>query len=353
MRGDDLNQSAMFSYISPEERVPTDHPLRPIRWMADIALGRLSPLFERLYSRLGRPSIAPEKLLRALLLQLLFTVRSERLLMEQLNYNLLFRWFVGLNTDDAVWDATVFCKNRDRLLSGDVAQQFFEAVLAQAREMGLLSDEHFTVDGTLLEAWASRKSFQPKEEPPENGSGRRGELQLNDTHASTTDPEARMYKKSAGGESKLCYLGHALTENRHGLVVAGMVTPAGQAVEREAALELIDAVSGEGRRVTLGADKAYDEAKFVAELRAKNVTPHVAQYTGRGGSSIDERTTRHRGYGVSLRKRKLVEEVFGWLKTVGGLRKLRFRGLDRVGWIFQLALAACNLVRMRRLVFQM
>ena len=339
----------MFSYVSPEQRVPMDHPLRPIRRMSDEALARLSPLFGRLYSKLGRPSIAPEKLLRALLLQLLYTVRSERLLMEQLDYNLLFRWFVGLNTDEAVWDATVFCKNRDRLLKGDVAHEFFAAVLEQARAAQLLSDEHFTVDGTLLEAWASRKSFHPKQQPPAKGTGGGGKVLLNDTHASATDADARMYRKSRGGESKLCYLGHALTENRNGLVVAGCVTRAGQAVEEEAAVRLVGAVAG-GRRITVGADKAYDGPVFVGGVRALNATPHVAQYGGPGGSRIDERTTRHAGYAISLRKRKLVEEIFGWLKTVGGLRKLRFRGLARAGWIFELGLAACNLVRMRTLL---
>jgi transposase len=352
MRGDDLNQTAMFSYISPEQRVPCDHPLRAIRQMTDRALASVSPLFEGLYSRIGRPSIPPEKLLRALLLQVLYTIRSERLLMEQLDYNLLLRWFVGMNTDDRVWNVTVFSKNRERLLGADIAREFFAAVLEQAREKELLSDEHFTVDGTLLEAWASRKSFQAKEKPPEKGSGSRGKPLLNETHSSTTDPDARMYKKSKGGESKLCYLGHVLTENRNGLVVAGVVTHAGQAVEETAGVALVKEVARPGRRVTVGADKAYDSEQFVAGLRALNATPHVAQYEGRGGTHIDRRTTRHSGYEVSLKKRKLVEEVFGWVKTVAGLRKMRFRGLERVNWIFHLALAGCNLVRMRRLLYE-
>lgn len=351
MRGDDVNQTAMFSYISPEQRVPSDHPLRAIRQMTDEALASIAPVFERLYSRIGRPSIPPEKLLRALLLQVLYTVRSERLLMEQLDYNLLFRWFVGMNSDDRVWNVTVFSKNRERLLEGEVAREFFAAVLEQARKKGLLSDEHFTVDGTLLEAWASRKSFKPKENPPEKGSGSHGKPLLNETHSSTTDPDARMYKKSKGGESRLCYLGHVLTENRNGLVISGMVTHAGQAVEETAGVDLIKGVARKGRRVTVGADKAYDSERFVAAVRAVNATPHVAQYEGRGGTHIDERTTRHPGYEVSMKKRKLVEEVFGWVKTVAGLRKVRFRGLERVNWIFQFALAGCNLVRLRRLLY--
>ena len=348
MRGTDVNQSAMFSYLSSEERVPSDHPLRRIRVMADAALRRLSPRFSALYSFLGRRSVPPEKLLRALLLQILYTVRSERMLMEQLQYNLLFRWFVGMNLDDPVWDATVFSKNRARLLEGDIAQAFFEAVLDQAQTQELLSDEHFTVDGTLLEAWASKKSFQRKEIPPEHGTGSRGEMRLRDTHASKTDPDARMYRKSAGGEFKLCHLGHVLMENRHGLAVAGCVTEATPQGEWQAGLAMVVQVHGGQRPVTVGADKEYDDAGFIAGLRERQATPHVAQHTRRP-TMIDGRTTRHPGYAVSLKKRKCVEQIFGWLKTVAGLRKVRHRGRRLVQWMFTLALAACNLVRMSNL----
>jgi transposase len=338
----------MFSYLSPEARVPADHPLRPIRQMTDQALGRLSGRFGELYSRLGRGSVPPEKLLRALLLQVLYSIRSERMLMEQLDYNLLFRWFVGLNLDDPVWDATVFSKNRERLLCGDIARAFFEAVLEQARTQGWLSDEHFTVDGTLLEAWASRKSFQPKETPPEQGSGSRGEVLLRDTHESKTDPEARMYRKSASGEFRLCHMGHVLMENRNGLSVAGRVTEATTQGEWQAARDMLSEVTDGTRRVTLGADKEYDDGDFVVELRKIQVTPHVAQHTRRR-SMIDGRTTRHPGYDISLQKRKRIEQIFGWLKTTAGMRKVRHRGRALVEWMFTLALAACNLVRMRTL----
>lgn len=341
----------MFSYLSPEERVPTDHPLRRIRTVADAALRQLSPRFGELYSLLGRRSVPPEKLLRALLLQVLFTVRSERMLMEQLQYNLLFRWFVGMNLDDPVWDVTVFSKNRTRLLEGDIAKAFFEAVLDQARAQGWLSDEHFTVDGTLLEAWASKKSFQPKDTPPKKGSGSRGEILLRDTHESKTDPDARMYRKSAAGEFKLCHMGHVLMENRHGLVVSGCLTEATPQGEWEAAVEMVAEVRTGQRRVTLGADAEYDEAKLVASLRQMRVTPHVAQHTLRA-SALDGRTTRHAGYAVSLKKRKCVEQIFGWLKTTAGLRKVRHRGRKLVQWTFTLALAACNLVRMSNLANQ-
>ncbi len=357
MRGDDPRQTAMFSYISPEERVPQEHPLRTIRTMVDAVLKELSPQFNRLYSSTGRPSIAPEKLLRALLLQVLYTVRSERLLMEQLDYNLLFRWFVGLNMDDPIWDPTVFSKNRERLLAGAVAQAFFEQVLAQARERGLLSDDHFTVDGTLIEAWAGQKSFKPREapppsQPPDDPSNPsldfRGERRTNATHASTTDPQARLYKKAKGQEAKLAYVGHVLMENRHGLVVDSCVTQATGTAEREAALAMAEAIPGQ-QRVTLGADKNYDTRDFVRELRELRVTPHVAQNTSGRSSAIDSRTTRHPGYAVSQRKRKCVEEIFGWLKTVGLLRKARHRGVARVGWMFTFAVAVYNLVRMRTL----
>ena len=358
MRGDDTQQGSMWSYLSPEQRVPKDHPLREIRAMVDRALRELSPRFALLYSHTGRPSIPPEQLLRALLLQVLFTVRSERQLMQQLDYNLLFRWFVGLSMDDPMWDPTVFTKNRERLLAGDVAQAFFDSVLAQAKAQGLLSAEHFTVDGTLLEAWAGQKSFKPKGEtppPPADDPGNptvdfRGEVRTNATHASTTDPDARLVKKAPGQPAKLAYQGHVLMENRHGLVVRAAVTQATGTAEREAALALATAIPGD-HRVTLGADKAYDTAAFVANCRPLRITPHVARNTARwGASAIDGRTTRHPGYPVSQRKRKRVEEIFGWLKTVGLMRKLRHRGTARVGWLFTFATAVYNLVRMRNLM---
>ncbi len=348
MRGDDFDQSGLFSYLSPEERVPLDHPLRAIRSMTDAALREISGCLAALYSPLGRPSIAPEKLLRALLLQVLFSVRSERLLMEQLAYNLLFRWFVGLNMDDAVWDATVFSKNRDRLLDGDIARGFLAAVVEQAKKQGLLSDEHFTVDGTLLEAWASMKSYQERKDPPQKGSGSRGKLLRRDLYQSTTDPEACLYRKSTTEAYKLSYLGHVLMENRSGLPVQAAVTTAAPQGEWQAALQMISSVTAGKRRVTLGADKAYDEARFVAALRELNVTPHVQQYTGRG-SNIDGRTTRHAGYAISVKKRKRIEHIFGWLKTTALMRKLRHRGRALVEWMFTLAVSAYNLVRMTRL----
>jgi transposase len=358
MRGDDIQQGAMFSYLSPEQRVPAHHPLRPIRRMVDTVLKRLSPRFEAMYAEGGRPSIPPEKLLRALLLQCLYSVRSERLLMEQLDYNLLFRWFVGLNMDDPVWDFTVFSKNRERLLEADVACAFFAEIGQLAREQGLLSDEHFTVDGTLIEAWAGQKSFKPRTgtpPPSDPDSGNpsvdfRGQKRTNDTHASTTDADAKLYKKAKGHEAKLAFLGHVLMENRNGLVVETRLTAATGTAEREAALEMIGAKSQRGR-VTLGGDKGYDTREHVAGLRQLKVTPHVAQNTGRpGGSAIDQRTTRHAGYTVSQTKRKRVEEIFGWFKTVAMMRKTRFRGLERVGWMFTWAAAAYNLVRMRNLL---
>jgi transposase len=292
MRGTEEVQDAMFSYISAEQRVPKDHPLRPIRRIMDEVLKRLSPEFEQMYSTTGRPSIAPERLLRAMVLQALYTVRSERMLMEQLNYNLLFRWFVGLNMDDSVWDATVFSKNRDRLLQGDIAQAFFQAVLKQARRLQLLSDEHFTVDGTLLEAWASQKSYQKKQTPPQQGSGSRGAMLLRDTHESKTDPDAVMYRKSSGGACQLSHMAHVVMENRSGLPVAAKITACSPQAEWEAALEMMKAITGGNQRATLGGDKAYDAAGFVAALREMKVTPHVHQYEGMA-SHIDQRTTRH------------------------------------------------------------
>jgi transposase len=346
----------MFSYISAERRVPADHPLRAIRAMVEVALRNMSKEFESMYAQAGRPSIPPEKLLRALLLQVLYTVRSERMLMEQLDYNLLFRWFVGLNMDDPVWDATVFTKNRKRLLQGEVAQSFFAEVLAQARSRGLLSTEHFTVDGTLIEAWAGQKSFKPKEgggkdqRPPDDPGNPtvdfHGEQRSNATHQSTTDPEARLARKGAGKEAKLSYAGHVLMENRNGFAVNGQVTAADGRAERQAAVAMVEKVPGH-YRVTLGADKGYDTKEFVQELRDHQVTPHLAR---KSTSIIDERTTRHCGYAISQQKRKRIEEIFGWLKTIAGLRKTRHRGMARVSWMFTFALAAYNLVRMRNLV---
>lgn len=350
MRGTDVNQNKLFSYLSAEERVPADHPLRATLAMCDDALKSLNGRFGDLYSKLGRPSIAPEKLLRALLLQVFYSIRSERMLMEQLEYNLLFRWFVGLSMDDEVWDATVFSKNRERLMRGEIAQAFFEAVLLQARERQLLSDEHFTVDGTLLEAWASKKSFQKKEEPPSKGSGSRGEILLRDTHESKTDPDAQLYKKSAGGVFQLAYMGHLLMENRSGLPVMGRVTQATTAAEWNAALEMLEAATA-GRKATVGADAGYDTQQFVSAARGINVTPHVAQHTKRA-SSIDGRTTRHTGYEASLKKRKCIEQIFGWVKNVAGMRKLRHRGCDLVQWMFTLALSAYNLIRLRTIAIE-
>lgn len=358
MRSKDIQKTAMFSYISPEARVPTDHPLRAIREMVNAALTKLSPEFNKIYSELGRPSIPPERLLRALLLQVLYTVRSERLLMEQLEYNMLFRWFVGLNMDDPIWDVTVFTKNRERFLDGEIAEKFFSVVLEQARGADLLSDEHFTVDGTLVEAWASHKSFKPKNDdtPPTEGTKTnpdvdfKGTKRTNETHASTTDPDARLYRKGLGKEAKLGYLGHVMTENRHGLVVDASLTLATGTAEREAAVEMLGRLPS-GSRITLGADKGYDTAEFVAKLRAMNVTPHVAQNNTNRRSAIDARTTRHEGYAISQRKRKRVEEVFGWGKVVGTIRKVKVRGLSRVGGLFIFAAAAYNLVRMRKIIY--
>jgi transposase len=354
MRGNDMQQQAMFSYLSPEARVPSDHPLRPIRDMVNQALAELSGEFQAMYSRQGRPSIPPEKLLRALLLQILYTIRSARLLMEQLDYNLLFRWFVGLSMDDKVWDHSVFAKNQERFLDSDLAAAFFARILEQAAAAKLLSDEHFTVDGTLIEAWASVKSFRPKDAPPPEGGGRNpavdfhGEKRLNQTHASTTDPEARLFRKGKGKEAKLCFMGHVLMENRNGLIISPRLTAATGTAEREAADDMVGNLRGR-HRITIGADKAYDTQDFVQSLRTLQATPHVAQNCNGRKSAIDGRTTRHPGYAVSQRLRKRVEEIFGWMKTVGNLRKTRHRGKDRVGWVFTLTAAAYNLVRIRNL----
>jgi len=380
MRGGDRQQQAMFSYLSPEQRVPHDHPLRIIRTLVDGVLRELSPRLNTIYSQIGRPSIPPEHLLRALLLQILYTVRSERLLMEQLEYNMLFRWFVGLNMDEPVWDHSTYSKNRDRFLAGDVAQAFFNQVLAEARERDLVSDEHFTVDATLLEAWAGMKTFRPKDEPPttppdDPGNPTvdfHGERRSNATHESTTDPDARLYRRSKGREAKLSYMAHVVMENRNGLVVQVQATSAtgtaeaqtaetlveqvivGAAmatgtVDKGLAEELVEQLAGNQRR-TVAADKAFDTADFVAGMRALNVTPHIAQNDTARRSAIDERTTRHPGYAISQRFRKRVEEGFGWLKTIGLLRKLRHRGTDRVDWIVVFSTAIYNLVRIRTLI---
>ena len=361
MRGNQPIQDQMFSYISPAQRVPETHPLRPIRRMVDGVLRDLSPEFDRMYSGVGRPSVPPEQLLRALLLQLLYTVRSERMLMEQLDYNLLFRWFVGLSMDDRIWDPTVFTKNRDRLMEAEVARLFFDRVLEQAREKHLLSNEHFTVDGTLIQAWAGQKSFQKKTEKkkPKSGKGPgapsvdfRGEQRRNDTHESKTDRDARLFRKGRNLTSQLCYMGHVLMDNRYGLVGDAMVTTAGGSAERDAALTMMGRRKRESQ-VTLGADKAYDTRGFIASVRELGVTPHVAQNVERlGGTAIDQRTVRHPGYVISQRKRKQVEEIFGWIKTVGTMRQVRHRGKPKVDWIFTFAAAAYNLIRMRNILAQ-
>jgi transposase len=363
MRGVDQKPGALFSYVSCEERVPGDHPLRAIRLIVDEALEVLSGEFEQLYSKVGRPSIPPEKLLRALLLQAFYTVRSERQLMEQLDYNLLFGWFVGLSMDAPIWDVTVFTKNRERLLAGDVAAKFMATVLSRPRVKALLSDDHFSVDGTLIEAWASIKSFQAKDgsgEPP--GPGRNaerdfhGEKRSNETHASTTDPQARLYRKGSGQPAKLAFMGHLLMENRNGLVVATRLTEATGTAEREAALAMIESHRPGRRRITLGADKAYDVESFVHGLRERRVTPHVAidghvRKSGKARkTALDRRTTRHPGYAISQVVRKRIEEPFGWIKTVAQLRKTRHRGTARVGWLFTLAMTAYNLVRIPKLL---
>jgi transposase len=364
MRGEDQQQHELFGYGTLEERVPQDHPLRPIRAMVDEALKAMDGRFEEIYPEDGRKSIPPERLLRALLLQMLYSIRSERMLMEQMEYNLLYRWFVGLSMNEEVWHPTVFTKNRDRLLEGEIAEEFFGVVLRQARRKKLLSDEHFTVDGTLIEAWAGQKSFQLKDDddilkpppPPDPGSNPtidyRKQKRSNDTHQSKTDPLARLYKKAKGAEAKLAYLGHILTENRNGLVVNTRVTLATGTAERNAAIEMAEEIAGGSKRVTLGADRGYDTADFVEQMKEFRVTPHVAQNDTNRRSAIDARTTSQPGYAISQRKRKRVEEVFGWMKTVALQRKTRFRGPDKIGWMFTFAAAAYNLVRMRNLMAQ-
>ena len=357
MRGGDERSGSLFSYVDLEARVGKDHPLRTIRLIVNEALAVLSGEFSALYGRMGRPSIPPEKLLRAMLLQAFYSIRSERQLMERLEFDLLFRWFVGLGVDDAVWDHSTFSKNRDRLLEGDVAAKLLSAVLAQPRVKRLLSTDHFSVDGTLVEAWASMKSFRPKDgEPPAPCGGRNcekdfhGQKRSNETHASTTDPEARLYRKGPGKEAKLCFMGHALMENRNGLVVDACLTEANGHAERIAALHMIEPRADRPRPITLGADKAYDAEDFVNELRSMNATPHVAQNTSGRSSAIDGRTTRHPGYAVSQRIRKRIEEAFGWIKMVAGQERTKFRGCERVGWTFTLTAAAYNLARLPKLM---
>lgn len=359
MRGGDERSGALFSYVDLEARVRQGHPLRAIRLLVNAALSEMEREFSALYSSLGRPSIAPEKLLRAMLLQAFYSIRSERQLMERLEYDLLFRWFVGLGVDDAVWNHSVFSKNRDRLLAGDIAAKFLSAVLAQPKVKTLLSSEHFSVDGTLVEAWASMKSVKPKDgsdEPPTASGGRNaeanfhGQKRRNDTHGSSTDPDARLYRKGRGKETKLCFIGHGLMENRSGLVVDACLTLADGHAERVAALHMIEPRADRPTAITLGADKGYDAEDFVNELRSMRVTPHVAQNASGRRSAIDRRTTRYGGYAVSQRIRKRIEEAFGWIKTVAGQRKTRFRGRDRVGWAFTFAAAAYNLVRLPKLM---
>jgi transposase len=358
MRGGDERTGELFSYVDLEKRVRSDHPLRGIRAIVNEALSALGREFAALYAPIGRPSIPPEKLLRAMLLQAFYSIRSERQLMERLEYDLLFRWFVGLGVDDAAWDHSTFSKNRDRLLEGDIAAKLLSAVLAQPRVKRLLSSEHFSVDGTLIEAWASMKSFKPKDgsgEPPANG-GRNaaadfhGQKRSNETHASTTDPDARLYRKGPGKEAKLCFIGHGLMENRSGLLVDACLSEADGHAERVAARHMIEPRADRPRPITLGGDKNFDTADFVNELRSMNVRPHVAQNTSGRRSAIDRRTTRHHGYAVSQRMRKRIEEAFGWIKTVAGQGKTKFRGVDRVGWAFTFAAAAYNLVRLPKLL---
>jgi transposase len=362
MRGEDGVAEGFFSYVRLEQRVPADHPLRAIRELVDAALKELSPAFDQLYAAEGRPSIPPERLLRALLLQGFYTIRSERQLMEQLDFNLLFRWFVGLSIDDAVWDATVFCKNRDRLIDGDIARKFMAGVLSQPQVRKLLSSDHFSIDGTLIEAWASMKSFVPKQggtKPPSApgarpGGGRnaerdfRGEKRTNQTHASTTDPDARLFRKGNGKEAKLCHMGHVMTENRHGLIVDAHLTEATGTAERTTGLDMIEQNARPGS--TIGADKNYDTVEFVAGCRERGCTPHVAQNDSNRRSAIDRRTTRHPGYAVSQAKRKRIEECFGWMKTIGTMRKTRHRGRELVEWFLMLTAAAYNLVRIPKIL---
>jgi transposase len=358
MRGADIMQESLFTVRQLEDFIPSDHPLRPIRLLVNQALVRMNSVFDSIYADSGRDSIAPEKLMRAMLLQIFHSIRSERQLMEQMRYNLLFRWFVGVSMDDAVWDHSVFSKNRDRLLEHEVVEAFFTETLALANQRGLLSKEHFSVDGTLIQAWASQKSFKPKDgsdDQTPNGGGRNGQAdwkgkpRANDTHESMTDPDARLYRKSHNTAAILCYQGHVLMENRNGLIVSALATPADGTGERTAALAMLEVIPG-SRRKSVGADKAYDTADFVQACRERNVVPHVAQNTARpGGSAIDGRTTRHAGYALSQMIRKRIEEPFGWGKTVGRIRQTVYRGLRRVDQHFKLTMLASNLVRMAKI----
>ena len=359
MRGEDKQQTVMYSYVNVEDRISQNHPLRRIRAMVDSCLKELDRHFEALYARRGRPSIPPERLLRALLLQALYSIRSEIQLMEQINYNLLFRWFVGLNPDDEVWDVTVFTKNRDRMMAGEVSQKLLTEVVKQAEAQQLLSEEHFTVDGTLLQAWASRKSFVPKDQPPKKGSGWGGQKLLRDTHESKTDPEARLYKKSMAGEARPSYLGHVMIENRKGLVVAACATQSSTAAEREAALAMLDArgrtpeqIDELTKAITLGADKLYQEEKFIVGLRQRKVIPHVAEYESNESwpNWLTEEERQHPGFGISQSKRKLIEKVFGWGKMDSILRQAKVRGVKKVDWFFRFLMVAFNLVRMTKLI---
>lgn len=359
MRGDDVRQSGMFSYVTLEQRIPVDHPLRQIRVLVDRALQRLDAEFARLYSTTGRPSIAPERLLRSSLLMVLYSIRGERQLMEQINYNLLFRWFVGLEMDDPVWDVTVFTKNRERLIGGEVSQRLLESVLVEAREGQLLSEEHFTVDGTLIQAWAAARSFTDKADPPApgTGSGHRGEVLLRDKVESKTDPDARLYKKATADKAVPSYQGHALMENRNGLVVAAAASLSATIAERETALQLLDRVieargRNEGRKITLGADTQYQEEAFIEALRRREVAPHVSEYVkgNQGKNSLTELERADERKTISQRKRKLIERVFGWSKLDRPLRQIKLRGLKRVDWFYRLTITAYNLVRMRRLI---
>jgi transposase len=367
MRGIEEQQGALFSYVSQEDRIPHNHPLRKIRTIVDPMLKELSPQFDALYAETGRPSIPPEQLLRSLLVQVFYTIRSERLLIEELNYNLLFRWFVGLSMDDEVWDHSVYTKNRDRLLDGNIAEALLRKVVDLARQRHLLSDEHFTVDGTLIEAWAGQKSFKekgtvdpPASKPGEHDPGNptvnfHGEKRSNDTHQSTTDPESRLYRKGSGKEAKLFFMGHVVMDNRNGLAVATRYTQATGTGERDAAEEMLkEDIHPRKRkqdrpRITVGADKLFDTADFVTSMKELNVTPHVAQNDTNRSSAIDKRTTRHSGYEVSQWKRKLVEEIFGWVKTIGLMRKTRHKGVARGGWMFTFTVAAYDLIRIKNL----
>jgi transposase len=352
MRGPDTQPRQIFSYVTLEERVPADHPLREVRKIVDGVLKGMSKEFDKLYAAKGRPSIAPERLLRAQLLQVFYSIRSERLLMEQLDYNLLFRWFVGLELDEEVWNHSVFAKNRDRLLTEEVAGDFFARVKEAAASF--MSNEHFTVDGTLIEAWAGQKSFRPKQNDDDPKPGAEGDFKgqsrKNDTHESTTDADARLYRKGKGQEARLAYLGHIVVENRNGLIAEAMATQADGTAERDAGLIMANEIALNQRgRITMGGDKGYDQAEFVTTLQGIEVTPHVMQNTTNRRSAIDGRTTRHVGYQISLQKRWLVEKPFGWLKTIGPLRKVKLRGLPKISWLFVFFCAAFNLWRLPKL----